>query len=97
MLSGYFADTYVAPNFIVAAVGNLEHDRVRDLVSAAFARAGAAGTPIAETAPSTASRVILRTKDLEQSHVCLGTAGVCRRRTPTATRPTRSTRCSAAR
>ena len=40
-------DAYVAPNFIVAAVGNLEHERVRDLVSAAFARAGATGTPIA--------------------------------------------------
>ena len=75
-LRRYFEDAYVAPNFIVAAVGNLEHGRVRDLVSAAFAKAGAAGTPTAETAPAPASEVIVRTKDLEQSHVCLGGPGI---------------------
>lgn len=76
VLRRYFLDAYVAPNFIVAAVGNIEHDRVRDLVGAAFARAGAAGEPIVETLPSAASRVIVRTKDLEQSHVCLGGPGL---------------------
>src|SRR6187401_389301 len=32
VLRHYFTSTYAAPNLIVAAVGNLEHARVRDLV-----------------------------------------------------------------
>jgi predicted Zn-dependent peptidase len=75
-LRDYFHDTYIAPNFIVAAVGNLEHDRVRDLVAAAFAKAGLTGAPIAESLPAPAAEVIVRTKDLEQSHVCLGGPGL---------------------
>src|SRR6187397_1640801 len=35
-LRGYFSKAYTAPNLIVSAVGNLEHDRVRDLVAAKF-------------------------------------------------------------
>ena len=34
-LRAYFSDAYVAENFVVAAVGNIEHDRVRDLVARA--------------------------------------------------------------
>jgi predicted Zn-dependent peptidase len=75
-LRDYFHDTYIAPNFIVAAVGNLEYDRVRDLVAAAFAKAGLTGAPIAESLPAPAAEVIVRTKDLEQSHVCLGGPGL---------------------
>ncbi|MBP7779547.1 MAG: insulinase family protein [Acidobacteria bacterium] len=75
-LRRYFQDAYVAPNFIVAAVGNLEHDRVRDLVSAAFVRAGVSTAAVEETAPAPAFEVIVRSKDLEQSHVCLGGPGL---------------------
>src|SRR6478672_6760859 len=32
-LRAYFTDTYTAPNLIVAAVGNITHEEVRDLVS----------------------------------------------------------------
>ena len=35
-LRRYFTETYSAPNLIVAAVGNIEHERVRDLVMKAF-------------------------------------------------------------
>lgn len=75
-LRDYFHDAYIAPNFIVAAVGNLEHERVRDLVAAVFAKAGLTGAPIAESLPAPAAEVIVRTKDLEQSHVCLGGPGL---------------------
>jgi predicted Zn-dependent peptidase len=76
ILRGYFSDAYVAPNFVVSAAGNLEHERVRDLVSTAFARAGALGGHIVEGPPTTAADVIIRTKDLEQSHVCIGGPGL---------------------
>src|SRR5690349_22687281 len=37
ILREYFASTYVAPNLIVAAAGNVEHAQVRELISRAFA------------------------------------------------------------
>jgi predicted Zn-dependent peptidase len=72
-LRRYFADAYVASNFVVAAVGNLEHAQVRALVERAFAGVPARGSAIADIAPATAADVLVRTKDLEQSHVCFGT------------------------
>src|SRR5437868_10306382 len=35
-LRRYFGDVYTAPNMIIAAVGNIEHQQVRDLVERAF-------------------------------------------------------------
>ncbi len=75
-LRNYFADAYVAQNFIVAAVGNIEHGRVRDLVAAAFGATPGQGSALSDTAPIAAADVVLRTKDLEQSHVCFGSPGL---------------------
>jgi predicted Zn-dependent peptidase len=75
VLRGYFGTTYVAPNLIVAAVGNIEHEQVRALVEKAFADLPVAGTPLAERPPQVIPRVVVRNKELEQSHVCLGTSG----------------------
>src|SRR5262245_19283450 len=36
-LRQYFSGTYTAPNLIVAAVGNIQHEQVRDLVARTFA------------------------------------------------------------
>src|SRR5207302_6615821 len=36
LLRHYFRNAYTAPNLIVSAVGNLEHERVRDLVEKKF-------------------------------------------------------------
>jgi predicted Zn-dependent peptidase len=68
----YFDRTYRAPNLLVAAAGHVDHARLRDLVSAAFAAApvGRSAEPIAP--PQPVSGVALREKDIEQSHVCLG-------------------------
>ena len=75
-LRTYFTDAYVASNFIVVAVGNIEHARVRELIWRAFETAPAHGSALHETAPATAADMVLRTKDLEQSHVCLGAPGL---------------------
>jgi predicted Zn-dependent peptidase len=72
-LREYFNRAYVAPNLVVSAAGNFEHARVRELVARAFASVTAEGEAIAETPPDVVPQVITRTKDLEQSHVCLGT------------------------
>ena len=75
-LRQYFSDAYVANNFVVVAVGNLQHDHVRALVERAFAEAPISGSPIPNSPPSVSPAVQIRQKELEQSHVCLGTIGL---------------------
>jgi predicted Zn-dependent peptidase len=72
-LREYFGDAYVGSNIIVSAAGNIEHAQVRALVERAFARIAATGEPLNGTPPAVVPQVITRTKELEQSHVCLGT------------------------
>jgi predicted Zn-dependent peptidase len=73
-LRAHFDATYTAPHLVVTAAGNLEHARIRELVSAAFASVGTAVDETPEAAPSAMPAVLTRFKELEQSHVCLGTA-----------------------
>lgn len=73
VLRRYFDGAYVAENFIVAAAGNLEHMRIRDLVASAFQAARHRGPRPEEAPPVTRPRLTVRRKDLEQCHVCLGT------------------------
>ena len=69
----YFGGAYVAPNVIVSAAGNLDHARVRVLIEKAFGGLAASGERFVEAAPRVSPQVIARTKELEQSHLCLGT------------------------
>jgi predicted Zn-dependent peptidase len=72
-LRRYFRNTYVARNMIVAAAGNLDHAQLRDLVAGAFESLPTGGEPFTEAPPRVVPQVITRTKELEQSHLCLGT------------------------
>jgi predicted Zn-dependent peptidase len=72
-LRGYFDSTYTASNLIVAAAGNLEHARVRELIDQAFGATPRGGSHPADLPPTNHSLIIIRNKDLEQSHICLGT------------------------
>jgi predicted Zn-dependent peptidase len=71
-LRDYFAKAYTAGNLIVAAVGNLEHDRVRALVADKFGSLVEPGEAIVDQAPRVVPKVLVRSKELEQSHLCLG-------------------------
>ncbi|OFW36598.1 MAG: hypothetical protein A3F70_11815 [Acidobacteria bacterium RIFCSPLOWO2_12_FULL_67_14] len=71
-LREYFGDAYASPNLIVAAVGNVEHESVRDLVMKFFEGLPAETAPLVEERPRVVPHVLIRTKELEQSHVCLG-------------------------
>jgi len=75
VLERYFTGAYTADNLIVAAAGNIEHGRVRELVERAFGNVAATGAPAACVAPVSHDLVLVREKDLEQSHICLGTGG----------------------
>lgn len=72
-LHEYFRGAYVAKNMIISAAGNLDHARVRELIQAAFGAVSPDGEPLALTTPTVVPQIVRRTKDLEQSHICLGT------------------------
>jgi predicted Zn-dependent peptidase len=72
LLSQYFRDSYTPGNLIVSAVGNLEHGHLRDLVEQRFGHLRPAGVAAAEEPPRVVPKIVIRNKELEQSHVCLG-------------------------
>ena len=72
-LKEYFAETYVAANFVVVAVGNLEHGRVVELLEKALANAPHKGPDANQMAPTVAPVIQVRNKELEQSHIVFGT------------------------
>src|SRR4029450_5868501 len=72
-LLDYFSRAYIAPNMIIAAAGNLDHGNVRELVLKAFDGLAATGDMPNGPAPRVSPQVITRVKELEQSHLCLGT------------------------
>ncbi len=74
ILRDYFGGTYVAPNLIVSAAGNIDHARVRELIEPAFAALPPTSAIYDDTVPRVVPQVLVRSKELEQSHVCLGTS-----------------------
>ncbi|MGH9308320.1 MAG: M16 family metallopeptidase [Vicinamibacterales bacterium] len=69
----YFRGAYVAPNIVISAAGHFEHERVRALVEDAFGDMPSSGEPFGEEPPRVSPQVITRAKELEQSHLCVGT------------------------
>src|SRR5687767_13542168 len=73
ILHDYFRNAYVSPYLIVSVPVNVEHARVRYLVASAFSSLPASGAAFDDTVPRVVPQVLTRSKELEQSHVCLGT------------------------
>jgi predicted Zn-dependent peptidase len=71
-LREYFQSAYTAGNIIVSAAGNVDHARVRELVSSAFQSMPSSAARPPDTPPTVVPQVIVRNKDLEQSHICVG-------------------------
>src|SRR3970282_672509 len=70
----FFRRTYTAPHLVIVAVGNVQHDAVRELVEKTFGRLPAASSDPPDTAPAVLPHGMIRAKELEQSHVCIGAA-----------------------
>jgi predicted Zn-dependent peptidase len=73
-LRDYFGQTYTAPNLIVSAAGNLDHSRLRTLIETAFRDVSRRTDPVADRPPTVVPHLLSRVKDLEQSHICIGTS-----------------------
>jgi predicted Zn-dependent peptidase len=81
-IARYHGEMYVPANIVVAAAGNVDHDRVVELVERALARREAVGEsrlnlrpPLVQPPPP---RLRFQQKDTEQYHVCLGAPGISR-------------------
>jgi len=73
-LRAFFSRMYVAPHLVVAAAGHLDHGQLRDQVARAFEALSPVAADADATPPLVSPGVAQRVKDIEQSHVCLGTA-----------------------
>ncbi len=74
VLRTYFDATYTAGNLVIVAVGNVTHERMRELVAPGFLRLRSRTDATSERPPAVLPQAQVRTKELEQSHVCLGTS-----------------------
>jgi predicted Zn-dependent peptidase len=69
---------YVPGNMVLAAAGNLEHERIVELAEQAFGGV-AAGAPAELDAPERNGQILrFHQKETEQYHLCLGGAGIPR-------------------
>ena len=73
ILRDYFGGTYVASNLVIAAAGNLQHATLRPLVERAFGALPQHDSDDATAPPDVTPGVAERHKEIEQSHICLGT------------------------
>src|SRR5213075_2181990 len=71
-LRSYFTNAYTPKNLIISAVGNIEHARVRELVEQKFGSLVQIGEPLRDEPPKVVPKTLIRNKELEQSHLCIG-------------------------
>ncbi len=77
-IGAYHRNRYTAGNLVVAAAGNLEHDRIVELAERHLAPP-ADGEPLDLTPPETdGATVAFQRKETEQYHVCFGGPGIAR-------------------
>jgi predicted Zn-dependent peptidase len=74
---------YVPGNFVVSAAGNLDHDQLEELVTSFMdtdTPGPGRGTVVRSHGqpPAPVAGAHVRRRDTEQSHICLGTAGLSR-------------------
>jgi predicted Zn-dependent peptidase len=78
-LEGYWRERYSAPNLVVAAAGNLDHDRIVELVADRFSEGvGGRKTLRAGIAPRPIRGVNVHRRPTEQAHIVMGTQGLHR-------------------
>ncbi len=80
-IAAYHDARYVPGNLVVSAAGNVDHDRIVELVEGGFARGGSNGATAdapQPAPPAAAPKRCFFTKDTEQYHLSLGAPGMAR-------------------
>ena len=71
----YKMSHYTPDKIVVAAAGNLEHDRLVELVHQYWEQVQGSYSSLQEIAPTFVPARLMQEKDIEQLHICLGTPG----------------------
>lgn len=78
-IAGYYRGRYRPPEMVVSATGNIEHQAVVELVSAAFPDGRASPAPLRPWAPPPVlSGAVVEDRPTEQAHLVLGMHGLAR-------------------
>ena len=78
-IAAYHDARYLPSNIVIAAAGNIEHERLVELVSAAVHGRHAEPAAVPTGAPAGAAPTVrFHTKETEQYHLCLGAQGIPR-------------------
>ncbi len=81
-IAAYHDLRYAPANMVVAAAGNVDHDRIAELVQRAegekLGANGAAPAPPQPAPESSSPRLCFHEKETEQYHLCLGAPGLAR-------------------
>ncbi len=73
ILQSYWSRFFIPNNMIVAAAGNVNHERLVELVKERFAGLAAGKNGFHQTAPKVHPRIVMRNKKaLEQVQICVG-------------------------
>lgn len=81
----FYRKRYVPGNLVVVAAGNLHHEQLLDLLSSSMEtgrirREGPATWNVRKAGrpPVPSGRLVVRKRDTEQAHICVGTSGLSR-------------------
>jgi len=72
----YIAQRYRPDNVVVAVAGDIQHDQVVGLISAAFGEWSEHAAPVHVDPPHPQAGIATRFKETEQVHLCMGTRGL---------------------
>lgn len=75
-VKGFFRRFYRPEQIVIALAGNLEHQRLVDLLAPVFASVQPGQGFPERTPPQRKAQVTAHHRDLEQTHICLGTDGL---------------------
>lgn len=75
-IKDFFQRLYQPDRIIISAAGNLEHNKLIDLVGPAFETIKKGNSFPERNKPSGNSRIDIHSKNLEQTHICIGIDGL---------------------
>lgn len=76
-IRAYHEAKYTAPNIVISAAGNIDHDRLLELASKLEPGTGSRN-PTGETPRPRSGETVFESKETEQFHVCFGTPSINR-------------------
>ena len=74
-LRDFFTRAYVGGNLVITAAGHVGHAHLRDLIEAAFDPVQVDPDSLDLRPPLPNPRLVVKDRELEQTHLCLGTCG----------------------